>query len=190
MSRRFLTLAVLPAALVLASCGGGGDSKSAEAKPYVDAMSTSMTDEEGFPGDEKQARCFSEGFVDIVGIDKVKKMGTPAEFADDSTGMEFDELNLTRDQGGKLYDQFGDCDMDMRELMLAEAEDEDTPAEVKACLDEELTDDIVKDFFVTMMLDGEDALEKSDGGTKLTEALMGCMMGDTGGDMGEDSSSE
>lgn len=189
MSRRFPSLVILPAALVLASCGGGGDGKSEEAKPYVDAMSTSMTEEDSFPGDEKQATCFSEGFVDIVGIDKVKKMGTPKEFAEDNTNMEFDDLDLTRDQGEKLYDQFGECDMDMREMLLAEVDDEDTTDEVKACLEEELTDDIVKDFFVTTMLDGEEALETSPAGSKLTQALMGCMMGDMG-EMGEDTSPE
>ena len=112
-----LVLATLVSVL-LTACGGGGDGDSDEAKPYVDAMAKSMASEDS-PMDEEQSRCFSEGFVDVVGIEKIKETGTPEEFAGESDDLDFAELNLSEDQGNEIYGKFDDCGVDLREEMLA-----------------------------------------------------------------------
>lgn len=66
-----------------------------------------------------QSRCFSEGLVDVVGIDKIKAAGPPEEFADDSDGLDFEAMDLTREQGEDIYGQFDECGMDQRVCFAA-----------------------------------------------------------------------
>lgn len=165
----FVLAAVVP--LMLTACGGG-EGESDEAKPYVDAMSSSMAEGDS-PMDEEQSRCFSEGFVDEVGIDKVKEQGTPEEFASGAGELDFTKLDLSEDQGNNIYDNFDECGVDLREAMLSELNADDTiPAESKDCVEDAISEDALRDFFVTSMVDGEEA---NAGGGELMNSLMACM---------------
>lgn len=187
MSRRrvrsFLLVPVTLAVL-LAGCGGSGsgsEGKSDEAKPYVDAMATSMAEEKDSPFDEEQSRCFSERLVDVVGIDKVKAAGTPEDFAGKGDDLEFDHLDISREQGEEIYANFDECGVDLRETMMAEmAEDDTVDAETKACLDEAVTEERLEDFFVTIMVEGEERAEESEGGNELVGEMMSCMLAGMG----------
>lgn len=183
MNRRLRSLLILPAALLVASCGSGGDGASDDAKPYVDAMTKSITADKDSPMDDKQARCFSEGFIDAVGLDKIKKAGTPKEFADKSDDLEFEDMNLTRDEGEKIYAQFDECGVDLRTALLEDVlSGDEMTAEAKSCVKKTLTDENIRDFFIALMVSGEDAASKDKNGGELTKALMGCMLGNLGGE--------
>ena len=183
MNRRLRSLLILPAVLLVASCASGGDSASDEAKPYVDAMTKSITADRDSPMNDKQARCFSEGFIDAAGLDKVKKAGTPREFADESNDLRFEEMNLTRDEGEEIYAQFDKCGVDLRTALLEDfLSGDEMTAEAKSCVKKTVTDDNLRDFLITMMVSGEDAARKDKDGGELMESLMGCMLGDLGGE--------
>jgi hypothetical protein len=181
MSRR--SRLILPAAALLlsspflAACGGS-EGESKEAKPYVDAMVASMTEDEDAPFNEEEARCFSEKMIDVVGLKKFEDAGTPEEFKSGDDSLDFESLKLDRKQGEEIYDNFDKCGVDMRDELLKEmSADEEYDAETKKCLEEGLTDDVVKDFFVSTMVEGEDSLDSEDGpGAELMSTMMECMM--------------
>ncbi|WP_110180578.1 hypothetical protein [Nocardioides solisilvae] len=174
MRRRLAPLVLAGLApLILSACGGGGEGESDEAKPYVDAMATSMAEGDS-PMDKEQSTCFSEGFVDVVGLDKVKEAGSPEEFGEGTDDLDFSTLELTEDQGNDIYDNFEECGVDLRDEMLKEmSADDSIPAESKECVEDAITEDALRDFFVTSMVEGEEA---GGAGGELMGALMGCMM--------------
>lgn len=192
MSRRFHRLVLVPAALTLAlTACGGGEGESDEAKPYVEEISTSMSEDEDSPVSEKEAECWAKGFIDVVGIDRIKKAGSPEEFGSSSDDLNFQELDLTRDEGEEIYAKFGDCGVDMREEMMSSmAEDDELDETSKKCLEDALTDERLEDFFVTSMVEGEDGAEDSEAGKELVGALMGCMLANIPDDMGDDTTTE
>lgn len=173
-------LVLLSVVLLVASCGSGGS--EADAKPYVDAMVKSMVAEEDSPMNEKQARCFSEGFVDVVGLDKIKKAGSAKEFADETDELQFDGLDLTREQGGKIYDRFDKCGVDLRAALLEDmADDETMSAKTKTCVEDALDDDKLRDFFITLMISGPEATQKDKDSGNVMRAVTACLMGNIGG---------
>ncbi len=177
--------------LVVSACGGGSGTPkpSAAAQPYVDAMTASMVDDDDFPGDEKTAECLSARFVGVIGVDQLEANDiSPAEFANDSLDFSDVGIELDEKQGNALYDSFGKCGFDVREMLMDEmsADDEVSPA-MQACIEQVFTDDNLRKFMVTMMIDGEDAMEDNPELEELMGGLMGCAfmgMGDM--DLDED----
>jgi hypothetical protein len=166
----------------------GGDGEA-----YVDAMVQSMKAEDDFPLSDDQAECFSSRFVDTIGVDRLQEHGiTPEMMASDDESMEFTELELSEDEGNELYDHFGDCGIDLREMMLQSmAAEEDTTPEMQACMEGVFTDENLRTFMVAAMTGGDDAMENDPEAAAVMSGLMGCaFMGmDTGdietGDLGE-----
>lgn len=161
----------------------GGDGQA-----YVDAMMQSMQGDEEFPLSDDQAECFSSRFVDTIGVDRLQDAGiTPEMMASDDDSMEFTELNLSEDQGNELYDNFGDCGIDLRQIMLdSMAEDEEMTPEMQTCMEGVFTEENLRTFMVIGMTQGEDALENDPAGAALVSGLMGCaFMGMNEGDLGE-----
>ena len=179
---RLRSLLFLPAAaLVLTACGGDGS--SAEAKPYVDAMVASMTESDDAEIPEDDARCFSEKFIDIVGIDRVKKAGDPDDFASGAGDMDFEDLELTRDEAGKVYDSLGDCGQDPKEQVLAGLDDEDVPAEAKTCVEDLVSDDLMREVVVAELMGDEDNKKAMEFGTGMMQCVMGGMDLELGDDV-------
>ncbi len=180
---------LVPALLVLSACGDGeskGGSSSKEGKEYVAALAGSITDDEdtGAIIDEKQATCWSAGVVDIVGVDQLKKGGTPEEFATggDSGGFDLSAFKVTEKQAGAIYDKFDDCGVDLHQMMLKSFGEGDgaLSAEAQGCLGEALTEDRLRDFMTAGMTKGE-AAQDDPAFKALTSALMTCAMADMKG---------
>ena len=157
---------------VLTACGGDdGEGGSDEAKPYVDEMSQALTGEDS-PMDDEQADCFSEGFIDVVGLDKVKEAGSAEEVGQLASDFDFSSMDLTEDQGNEIYDNFDECGVDLRQQLLDDLDaDNQMPEEGKECVTDALSEDVLRDFFVTGMVDGQEA---SLADTELTQALLEC----------------
>lgn len=179
------------AILTLAGCGddddssasGGGATKedvvvSPEAKPYVDALVTSFSDDDdSVEFEEAQKECVGARFVDIIGVDRFKAAGvTPEDLVAADDSMEFTELDLSTDEGYKLYDSFGDCGINFRDLMLEELSSEEGMTDAaKDCLADLFTNDTMRDFMAISMVKGEDAFDEDEAASKIFGGLMACV---------------
>ena len=199
MRSRFRNLSVVLVAsltLVTVGCGdsGGGGGNAAvndENRPYVDAMKKSLkaSNEEdgsdGFQMSEEQMDCVAPRFVNIIGVDRMKENGvTPADIEADET-MDFSKLKMTEKDGNALYDTFGDCDINLTELMTASmAADEDMTPAMKACIEGVFTDENLRKMMVSSMVKGEDAAEEDPELAPVMAQMMGCAFMGMGDGMG------
>ena len=149
--------------------GDGGETPAGDdglRQEYVDAIVFigSENDNEAFPEDARL--CVAESFVDAFGAEQIQAAGiTPEDITSgemdgtDDLGLEFSE-----EQASAFYDQMTGC-VDLRELVvegILGAENELTP-ELIACLDENLTDDLLEQFFVTGFTQGDEGFETNPG---------------------------
>jgi hypothetical protein len=154
-------------AVALGACGDDDDGGevSEEAQPYVDAFvdSAANAEEDELQLSSEQAECFGTRFVEIVGVDRLEDAGvTPDDFGDDSD-MDFSELGLTEDEGGEIYDAFGECDVDIRQEFLASlGADEELSDEDRECVADAFDEDLLRRILVTTFVEGEDALENDE----------------------------
>lgn len=150
----------------VAACGGdddsGADGVSAEAKPYVEALETSMQEDDsgGMTLSDAQASCLAPKFVDTIGVDTLEAKGvTPEDMGSDSD-TDLTDLGLSEAQGGQLYDAFGACKIDVRELFLSGmGNDSELSADDKKCLEDNFDDALVKQVMVITLTKGDDALQ-------------------------------
>lgn len=135
----------------------GTQGEVGDRQDYVDAIAGSLT-EEGFLTNE-QGECLGEGWIDTIGFDRIVDAGiTPDQFAGGS-GDQLEDLDLGEPEANELYDQFGDCDIDLAQVFLDLFDAEESlDEEQRACVEESLTDDALRASFVADFT-GEDDVE-------------------------------
>lgn len=143
--------------VVVAGCGGGDE---ADRQDYVDALiaaaaENNLSDEENI--------CFAEAIVDAAGVDKLRDAVTPEEIRDREPkttnvvdlGVEVDE-----EQGQDFYEQVRAC-VDLRALLIkGQLGDAPVSEDATACLDRELTDDLLRRLMVTGFTMSDAGLER------------------------------
>jgi hypothetical protein len=156
-------------ALALAACGGdddddagGGGDVSAEEQPYVDAMVTSFTS--GDAGEltmtEDQANCVAPRWIDTLDVAALEAAGVEPDDIGSDSSMDLSDLELSEDQGGDLYDAFGACDVDVKDLFINSlAEGSELSDEDRDCLDENFDDDLLRRVMVVSLTEGDDGLD-------------------------------
>lgn len=136
---------------------GGGETGDRQA--YLDAFAKGFQEE----GDEQffsagQVDCLGEGFLDVIGVDTLVDAGvTPEEFGEGDGFSE--ELGLDEDQANDLYDQFEGCGIDLKEIFVdtfTSFSPQPLGDEELACIDDVLTDERIRDSFVSDLLEVED----------------------------------
>lgn len=159
-SRRLPTAALLVAVALLGVACSDSDSEGGsdeERQEYVDAVVASAEEESGL--DDEQTQCVAESFVDGYGAaeladadvtpDDVREAGGPGELG----------LDFTDAQREDFYERLTDC-MDVRTLMLdAFTEGAEAADEVRACLDDQLDDELIRDFLVVGFTEGDAGFE-------------------------------
>lgn len=153
---------------------------------YVDAMTESMLSDGEFPASEDEARCISTNTVQVIGVDRFEEAGiSPADIRDSDSGdpegigtdMDLSDVGLSEDEANQIYDGFGDCGLDFRELMFEQMRaDGDITPEIEECVDQVLTDDAVRTLMVTGMMEGDDAIETSSEMQSIMNEMTGCMI--------------
>lgn len=154
------TAALVPVvALVLAACGGGDEESAPTSKgAYVDAMTSTWSQNEQIS--EAQARCWSNKFVDTVGMERLRNHGAASTVAVTVGRLDYTALGFTQKEGNEVFDHFTDCGMDLRSTVVEGFLGADeVPAEARACITERLDDARVRDFTVTMMVQGQEEAE-------------------------------
>ncbi|MET0460256.1 MAG: hypothetical protein ABW195_13475 [Ilumatobacteraceae bacterium] len=156
-----------------ASAGGAavGDEQA-----YADAFSESLLqDGDDVDITQEQADCIGAEFVDVIGVERLQETGVaPADVAS-GNDLDFSELGLDEDDGNDLYDAFGSCDVDLRETLVAAlASDDSMTEETRQCLEDGFTDDVVREFVVSAMVEGDA------GSTSFNEIASACLTPVTG----------
>jgi hypothetical protein len=146
---------------------------SAEAKPYVEALEKSMKEDDsgGMTLSDSQASCLAPKFVNTIGVDTLEAKGiTPEDMGSDSD-TDLSEMDLSEAQGGQLYDAFGACKIDVKELFISGmGSDSEMSADDKKCLEDNFDDALLKQVMVASLIKGEDALQSD-------QELMGKVLG-------------
>ena len=170
MHRRLLAVLAI-AALLSGACGDdGGDAGSADDE-YVEAMAASMRADDELPFAEDDVDCLAGEFVGALGgAERLEEDGiTPEELRSDE-GLDDLGLELGQDEADGIAAAFGTCEVSLAELVLAEA-GEEVPAEVRTCVEENLDEDVLADFFATVLVDEDSGDEPP---AELLEPLLAC----------------
>jgi hypothetical protein len=171
MQRRLL--AVLAAGTLLFGACGDDDSGNAGSgdDEYIEAMAASMREDGDLPFADDDVDCLAEEFVDALGgAERLEDDGISPEDLRGDEGLDDLDLDLGQEEADGIAASFGNCDVSLAELVLAEA-GEQVPAEVRECVEENLDEDVLADFFATVLVDEETGDEPPD---ELLEPLLAC----------------
>lgn len=171
MHRRLLA-ALAAGTLLLSACGdddsgnaGSGDDE------YVEAMAASMQEDEDLPFADEDVDCLANGFVDALGgAERLEEEGITPEDLGSDEGLQDLGLELGEEEADGIAASFGNCDVSLAELVLSEA-GEDVPADVRECVEDNLDEDVLADFFATVLVDEETGEEPP---AELLEPLLTC----------------
>ena len=170
MRRSLATL--VAAALVVGACGGDDESASDDrTNGYTDAMAKSMGEDEDLPFAPRDIDCLSVEFVDALGgAERLRDEGIEPEDLRGEQGLGELGLELGDEEAEGIARAFGDCDVSLSELVLAEA-GEEVPDEVRSCVEENLDEDLLAEFFAQVLVDDAGSGEPPDA---LLEPLLSC----------------
>lgn len=139
--------------------------------PYVNAMADSMRTDEELPFDGPDIDCLAAEFVDALGgAERLEEEGITPEDLGGDEGLQDLGLELGEEEADGIAASFGSCDVSLAELVLSEA-GEDVPADVRECVEENLDEDVLADFFATVLVDEETGEEPP---AELLEPLLTC----------------
>jgi hypothetical protein len=144
---------VVALTLGLVACGGDSDGRS----DYVDALAdAAKTENEATPAATR--RCLAEAAVDAVGVDKLKEAASPDEIRDaGTTELALIGVKVTEADGEDFYERYNDC-VDVREALIVGAVGSaDISPDATACLQTELSDDLIRRYVVKAFTEGTNA---------------------------------
>ena len=141
--------------LALSACGGASDSDAS------DAISEALMSEndDTFALEQEQADCVGDGFVDKIGVEKLKEYGLLTEDLE-PTDKSLD-VKLEQEDAESAAEVLVGCTD--AEKLFQDAMDvgEELPAEVQTCLDEALTEDVLEEFFTATFLQDQNAMSEA-----------------------------
>lgn len=170
--RPTLILALTLVASVAAACGDSGGDDQASRDEYVEAMVASTSDDP--EAVEEDNRCLAESFVDGYGVDALADDDvTPDDFADlgdpSELGLEFSD-----EQADDFYGRLDAC-LDVRHFVAAAITQGASPDQA-ACVEENLDDEVLQLFVVTVFAEGEAGFDQdSDVVRAITETVAPCV---------------
>lgn len=170
MPRRLLAALAL-AALLAGACGDGGGEDAGKDDEYVQAMAASMREDGDLPFAEEDIDCLAGEFVGALGgAERLEEDGITPEDLRGEEGLDELGLDLGQDEADGIAASFGNCEVSLAELVLAEA-GQQVPAEQRACVEENLDEDVLAQFFASVLVDEETGDEPPD---ELLEPLLAC----------------
>lgn len=168
MLRRTLA-PLLAGVLLLAACGGDDDDGAAE--EYNKAMTGLLAGGEDVQFAAEDRECLGVQFVEALGgPGAFEDAGvTPAELAkaEDLTTL---GLDLGEEEARAMAGAFGNCDVSLAQMLLDEA-GEDVPADVRSCVEENLDEEVLADFFARLLVEREASSEPPEA---VLEPLLSC----------------
>ena len=128
----------------------------AEAVPFADALAVTFASQGSFTSaTPAEANCLATNIVAIVGPERLAEAGiTPEEFG---AAPDLAAAGIDRDDAEEIYDVFAGCGLDYAaatiESIVLEAAD---PAATRACLDDALDEELVREMALAALLDTVD----------------------------------
>ena len=134
--------AVAALALSLTACGGGDDEQASK------ALSDSImeSNDQTFEVTREQADCLGDGMVEEIGTDQLVEYGIITEELEAADGIE--GVEMSQGDAESAADVMSGC-ADIKELFTG-AMGDNIPAEAQACIDENLTDEVLNKFLVAV----------------------------------------
>lgn len=171
MHRRIL-IVLVAGTLLLGACGNDDSSDAVSGDDeYREAMAASMREDGELPFDDSDIDCLAEEFVGALGgAERLEADGISPEDLRGDEGLEELDLDLGEDEADGIAASFGNCDVSLSELVLSEA-GEEVPAEVRSCVEENLDEEVLAEFFATVLVDEETGDEPPE---ELLEPLLAC----------------
>lgn len=170
MHRRLLaTLAA--GAMLLTACGDDSEDAGSGDEEYVQAMVDSMEQDPDLPFAEEDVDCLAQEFVGALGgAERLEADGITAEDLRSDKGLDELGLELGQEEADGIAASFGNCDVSLSQLVLAEAGD-DVPAEVRQCVEDNLDEEVLAEFFATVLVDEQSGDQPPE---ELLEPLLAC----------------
>ena len=136
---------------------------SPAAAPYVKALADNLAraENDDLPMSREQADCLAPRWVDTIGVDRFEAAGvTPEDIKNDDKTADFEEFTLSESEAEVMYDAFGQCDVNLREMMIESmAGDSETPEAVRKCMEGVLTEEAIKTLMIMGLTEGDDAMD-------------------------------
>jgi hypothetical protein len=126
---------------------------AAEGDDAEDAYVAALVEQGRLEGaDEDQRRCVAEHQVQAIGVDQLRAAGiTPASIGDGSKDLT--DLSIDRPLAEAIVDGYPACGYDMKPRMVAGmAGIAHGSAEVTACLEETITDEVAREYAVLAII--------------------------------------
>jgi hypothetical protein len=157
----------------------GGDASGATEEEYLAAIETQFTSSgpDSLQMTEEQAKCAAPKWLDVITVEKLKEKGiTPDDVKSDTDNEQLASLGLTEADADKMYDAYGECDVDVRgELARSIGASLEAPGDAEQCIGDALTDDLVRRIFVVSITKGQAGLNADeDLSNELFAALGAC----------------
>jgi hypothetical protein len=153
------TTAASPIDVTTATSGDGpiaaGTMVPATRADYLAAIERSLSSGDDLKTTPVQAECIAPRWLDVIGLDRLVEHDiAPADIGDDVSddGSALSALGLSPTEGTALYDAFGACDVDIRQLFI-ELAAEGQSSDVVSCLDDALTPDLLQRLMVSSLLE-------------------------------------
>ena len=112
----------------------------------------------------EQAECMAPKWLETVGIERLREHDiAPSMIGDDNSddGSALADLGLTEAEGNALYDAFGECGVVLREEFV-QSMTEELSADAAACVDDAMTDDLLRRLMVASIVQGDGALDQDE----------------------------
>ena len=137
--------------MALSACGAAEEDKAAE------AVSAGLTKEQDdtFQVTQEEADCVGEGFVDELGVDKLKEYGLLTE--DLEASDKAIEATLPKEDAEGAAKVLVDCTDATQLLKDAMMGGEEMAPEMESCLDDALTDEALEAFFAATFAEDQEA---------------------------------
>ena len=156
----------LALSLVLTGCGGGDEKKASEAI----AASMMESNDETFKVEQKQADCVGDGFVDKIGVDKLKEYGILTDDLSAKDAGLSGDLSMEAGDADEAADVVVGC-VDATKLMADQmAAGGELTQEQQDCVSDALDDDAMKKMF-SLIFQGKE----QEAGQDLMEPVLACM---------------
>ncbi|GAA1478955.1 hypothetical protein GCM10009623_34010 [Nocardioides aestuarii] len=148
-------------ALALTSCGN--DDQAA-----ADAVAAGVMEgnDDTFQVTQEQADCLGEGMVDEIGTDQLIEYKIITKDLEQSDGI--DSVKMSQSDAEAAAGVMQDC-ADIKKIFTDQLGDS-VPEEAAACIDENLSDEVLNEFLVAVFMDDQEA-----GTQSLMGALQECL---------------